>query len=249
MKDRDAFGREIHDHQLGREHGCEIVERDDGFIDTSGGPEAYFTSFVKWPTHEKKAMTYAAGHVLDIGCGAGRTSLYLQKKGLRVTATDASPLAIKTCKLRGVRDARVIPIEKLSPRIGTFDAVVMMGNNFGLFGGEARGRRLLRVLHRMTSKDARIIAESTDPYTTTNPCHLRYHAFNRRRGRMAGQLRIRVRYQDITSAWFDYLLAAPDEMRNILKGTGWKIERLIRAANAPQYIAVICRVARPARSS
>ena len=41
--ERDAFGHEILDYFNGR-HPVEIVERDDGYIDTSGGAEAYFSN-------------------------------------------------------------------------------------------------------------------------------------------------------------------------------------------------------------
>jgi 2-polyprenyl-3-methyl-5-hydroxy-6-metoxy-1,4-benzoquinol methylase len=52
---------------------------------------------------EKKAIDYAKGRVLDVGCGAGRHILYLQKKGLKVLGIDQSPLAVNMCKLRGAK--------------------------------------------------------------------------------------------------------------------------------------------------
>ena len=42
---------------------------------------------------------------------------------------------------------------------------------------------------------ARIIAHGTDPYGTTDPVHLAYHRRNRERGRLGGQLRLRLRYR------------------------------------------------------
>ena len=71
---------------------------------------------------------------------AGRVSLYLQRKGLTVTAIDNSPLAIRVCRTRGVKDVRVLAIEQIGRLAGApFDTVVMLGNNFGLFG--ASGKR------------------------------------------------------------------------------------------------------------
>ena len=61
---------------------------------------------------------------------------------------------------------------------------------------------------------------------------------NTSRGRMAGQIRMRVRFEDYASPWFDYLLVSPDEMKRILAGTGWQIERLL-APEATNYFAVI----------
>jgi hypothetical protein len=58
--------------------GYEIVERDDGFFYPGAGPELYFAPFVHWRAHEKAAMRFVRGHILDVGCGAGRVCLYLQ---------------------------------------------------------------------------------------------------------------------------------------------------------------------------
>ena len=236
-KDRDAYGHEVYDFFRGR-GGCEIVERDDGHIDVSGGPAAYFAPFSKWGAHERSAMRYVSGRVLDVGCGAGRIALHLQKRGHRVTGIDTSPLAVKVCRLRGVKDARVLPLANVGPSVGTFDTVVMMGNNFGLFGSAPQARRLLKRLHRMMPPDGRIVAETLNPYRTTNPAHLRCHAFNRRRGRMSGQVRIRVRYQAFISPWFYYLFVSPKELRGLLDGTGWKISKLLPSGGAT-YIAVL----------
>jgi hypothetical protein len=114
----------------------------------------------------------------------------------------------------------------------------MMGNNFGLFGGRDRARRLLREFARITSADGQIIAEAVDPYDTKDPKHLGYQRFNRGRGRMSGQLRIRVRHGNIIGPWFDYLLVSRKEMKEILAGTGWKIAQIL-AGKGPGYTVVL----------
>jgi hypothetical protein len=151
---------------------------------------------------------------------------------------DASPLAVQTSRKRGVKDARVLPFTQIHRGLGRFDTILMMGNNFGLFGSRRRARWLLRRLHELTTPDARIVAESNDVYQTNNPDHLRYHRFNRRRGRMGGQLRIRIRYQRYCTPWFDYLMVSPDEMKSILAGTGWHVQRLLKSSGS-MYVAVI----------
>ena len=226
MKDhQDAFGREIYDH-LKSKGGFEIVERDDSYITTSYGPPAYFARFKDWPLHQRKAMRHARGKVLDIGCGAGRVSLHLQRKGLDVVGIDNSPLAVKVCKLRGLKKAYMLPIAQVRPGLGKFDTFIMMGNNFGLFENFTKARRLLRRFRTMSSDGARIIAESLDPHQTTEPAHMAYQRRNRRRGRMPGQIRIRVRYKQYATPWFDYLLVSEEEMKKILKGTGWRLARV-----------------------
>jgi sugar/nucleoside kinase (ribokinase family) len=61
-----------------------------------------------------------------------------------------------------------------------------------------------------------------DPYGTDFPCHLAYHRYNRERGRMSGQLRIRVRYRNHASPWFDYLFASRDEIKELVEETAWE---------------------------
>jgi len=230
-KTNDAYGAELWDYYKTKEDKRELVERDDKFIDgrrDGYGGDVYFSEYKDWPSIEKKAIKYVRGRVLDVGCGAGRHALYLQKKGLHVTGIDTSPLAIKICKLRGLRKAQVLPFNHIDKfKEDSFDTIIFMGNNFGLFGGFQKAKKQLRKLHRITSRDARIIATTTDPYKTHNPIHLRYQRLNRRRGRMPGQLRIRIRHEDIICAWFDYLLASKDEVKKIVAGTGWRIRTFI----------------------
>jgi len=234
----DAYGQELWAYFNGKA-SFEIVERDDGFFDVSLGPELYFSSYEQWSEAEKKALEFVKGRVLDIGCGAGRHSLYLQEKGFDVLGIDNSPLALKVCKLRGLRKAKLMPIEELNFPPNSFDTVLMLGCNFGLFGSPKKAKRILKKLHKITSENAIIIAETRDPYKTNNPFHLQYHELNRRRGRMPGQMKIRIRFQKYATKWFDYLLVSKEEMKQILEGTGWKVKQFIESENTPNYIAII----------
>jgi hypothetical protein len=132
----------------------------------------------------------------------------------------------------------VLPFAKVSERLGAFDTIVMLGNNFGLFGSPARARRLLRRLRGLSSPGARIVAETLDPYVGATPEHRRYHAWNRRRGRAPGQVRMRVRWQRACTAWFDYLFVSPPELRAIVAGSGWRVARLLPSAGA-LYVAIL----------
>ena len=238
---QDAYGHLLSDYHNGREN-FEIVEREDGFIDTSRfGPVNYFADYADWAEHQKRAIRYATGRVLDIGCGVGRHSLYLQEQGHAVLGTDISPLAIQTCQRRGLKNALVTPVTQVSSKIGTFDTILMMGHNFGLVGNYKRAKWLLRRFAAMTTDSAKIIAETMDPYQTEDSHHLAYHQFNRDRGRMSGQLRLRIRYRQYTTPWFDYLFVSKVEMEDILNGTAWQVERYINAANAPTYVAILAK--------
>ncbi|UCC32744.1 MAG: class I SAM-dependent methyltransferase [Phycisphaerales bacterium] len=239
--DQDAFGRGIYDY-LRYARGDEIVERDDGFVVPSGGPKCYFAEYRDWPTQDKQAMRYVRGRVLDVGSGAGRCCLYLQRKGHDVLGLDSSPLASKVCRLRGVKKVKVASITQFNAPPGTFDTVLLMGGGVGLLGNPGRARWLLRRFHKMTSANARIVAQGIDPYKTDIPEHLACHRLNRKHGRMAGQVRIRVRYANYATPWFDWLLLSKDEMKQILAPTGWAIHTYIDPDDA-LYIAVIEKAA------
>lgn len=59
----------------------EIIERDDGFIAASHWHARYFSDYRQWSWRERQAVRLGKGRILDVGCGAGRFALYLQKQG------------------------------------------------------------------------------------------------------------------------------------------------------------------------
>jgi hypothetical protein len=223
-RDADAYGQELMSHHR-TGHGYEIVERDDGFIDISCATKVYFTPYAEWPKHIQDALRFVEGTVLDIGCGAGRHSLYLQETGHDVVGIDLSPLAVEICRERGLRRAENISITQITSRLGRFDTMIMLGNNFGLFANTHRASWLLRRFYNMTSRQGRIIAESRDPHVTDLPDHLAYHRLNRSKGRMPGQLRIRIRFRRHVGPWFDYLLVSKEELHTLIRDTGWHVGR------------------------
>jgi len=217
---------------------AEIIERDDGFITASTlGPELYLAPFRRWPAHHRHAMRFVRGRVLDVGCGAGRVCLHLQERGQEVVGIDISPGAVEVCRRRGLRDVRVLSIDDVDESLGAFETIVMLGNNFGLLGSEAKAKRLLRRFHRLTTDRGRIVAETRDVYPTQDPAHLHYQDSNRARGVMAGHRRIRVRYRDSSTPWFDLLMVSRTELEDLLNGTGWRLARTLDSEDI--YIAII----------
>jgi SAM-dependent methyltransferase len=161
--------------------------------------------------------------VLDIGAGAGRHSLEAQRRGLEVVAIDISPGAVETCRRRGVRDARLLPLEEIDEQLGVFDTALLMCGNLGLAGNALETSAFLRRLHDVTSSDGRIVFDTVDPHVENDVGDLAYLERNRVTGRMPGEVTIRIRYGGLATPWFTLLCLSPDELGALAEGTGWRL--------------------------
>lgn len=237
MRIGDAFGRALWEYHRGVGPRAHVVERDDGLIDTFD-TSLYFAPIEGWHPLERKAIRLARGRVLDVGVGAGRHALYLLERGHEVVGVDTSPLAVRTARARGV-DARLLDVARIDGSVGTFDTIMLFGANFGIMGSPARAVRLLRRLGRLANPGARLLAATIDPvFPGAPPEHRRYHARNRARGRLPGQVRIRARYLDEATPWFDWLLVSKRDMERIARDTQWRVARTLDGARGA-YVAVL----------
>ncbi len=235
----DAYGHAIRDYHE-RGEGFELIERDDGFVGLTGGPELYFTEHDEWPEPVREGLTYVEGSVLDVGCGAGRHALYCQRRGHDVLGIDVSPNAVAVAADRGLERVRELDVADVDTLEETFDTVLMLGNNFGLVGTRETAPERLRALARASTDDARLVAGTRDVTATDDEAHLAYHERNRERGRLPGAIRMRARYRGYATDWFDYLMVSPAELRDLLAETPWTVAELIGADDGGgQYVAVL----------
>jgi SAM-dependent methyltransferase len=235
----DAFGSALLDWARGGVES-EIVERDDGYTEIGAGPEVYLADFKDWPAAERQSVRHMRGRVLDVGCGAGRVAWNLQQRGMDVVGLDSSPLAVQAAKIRGVKEVWSTSIDSLGSKIGTFDSIVLFGNNFGIFGTPERARAYLTRWAKETKPDARIFMESTNPYCGGAPGIDRsYYRRNKERGDMPGQARFRYHHGFIAGSWFSWLFVSRSEMRLILRGTGWHQARVLGERSSEPYVAIL----------
>jgi SAM-dependent methyltransferase len=216
----------------------EVVERDDGLI--NGAPaDHYLDEPDEWQPYDHRALRLVRGAVLDIGAGAGRIAVELQRRGMAVTGLDTSAGAIEVARKRGLRDTVHTTVDEYAARAQTrYDTFLLLGNNLGLIESRERAPAFLEALATLSRPGARIIAQGTDPYGTSDPVHVAYHRRNRDRGRLGGQLRLRLRYRMVASAWFDYLVCSIDELESILSGTPWRLAS-IDNADHPYYLVLL----------
>ncbi|MFN7099346.1 MAG: class I SAM-dependent methyltransferase [Flavobacterium sp.] len=155
----DLFGQAILDFQT--DNSPEDLVTETNISEADEMSVAYlFRSYNDMPKLEKKALQLAKGKILDVGCGAGSHSLYLQEKGFDVTAIDISPNAIEACQLRGVKNARVQNV--LDIKNEKFDTVILLMNGTGIFGTLAETSTYLQKLKSLMNPNGQILIDSSD---------------------------------------------------------------------------------------
>lgn len=221
----DAFGLALTDRLDRRPVHAVVIERDDGLVE--GEQADYFASPDEWDERDRWILDRAHGRVLDVGAGAGRAALAIQQRGHEVLALDVSPGAIDVCRRRGVARTLCGRIDDVQAADSAFDTFLFLGNNLGLLESRERGIVWLRTLACLGGPGAVIVGAGLDPYGTDDPVHLTYHEGNRQRGRMAGQITIRVRYRRLATEWFDLLWTSPDELEQLARAAGWRISEIL----------------------
>jgi SAM-dependent methyltransferase len=234
--EEDAFGAALADHHAGRTGPELTLVVDDGFETPAMPPAAFFLPPSAWPADERELLTPApSGPVLDLGAGAGRHSLWFQERGDEVTAVDVSPGAVSVCRARGVRDARLGDLTD-PPADRPWAAVLLLCGNLGQAGGWDETRALLARLARLCAPGAVLLADSVDPTALTDDHSLVHRARNEAAGRHPGRTRLRLRYGEIETPWWDLLNLRVTDIAPLVDGTGWAVERH-RIAGPDHYVA------------
>jgi SAM-dependent methyltransferase len=216
----DVWGCLFRDHFEGRIHP-HTFERDDGFEQQLASGELYFQ--VPRSEMERELLDALEGPGIDLGAGAGSYALYLEARGLAVTAVDASPGAIELCQRRGCRDARVMDMRGLDLPRGHYASFICMGNTLGIHQTPETLPTLLATLARAGRPRARLVCSMRDPLDTDEPDHVRYHQRNRERGLPPGLTAVRVRYREMMEPWARLWMPTRDELLRAMAGTGWSI--------------------------
>lgn len=121
----------------------------------------YFRTFDQMPFLEQKALEITYGKVLDVGCGAGSHSLFLQnKRNLSVTGLDNSPLAIKIAAERGL--LHTVQQSIFDFHQDNFDTILLMMNGPGVCGNLERLQLLLEKLKSLLNHKGQVLLDSSD---------------------------------------------------------------------------------------
>lgn len=156
---KDLFGQALLDYQ--NDNYTEDIITSTSISDEDVLPIPYlFRSYKEMPKIEQKALDLSHGKVLDVGCGSGSHSLYLQgKKGLDVNAIDISEGAVKTSKLRGIKNAEVLDVLDETKQ---FDTIILLMNGTGVFQELKQVTKYLTHLKSLLKPDGQILIDSSN---------------------------------------------------------------------------------------
>jgi SAM-dependent methyltransferase len=242
---QDLLGRMLRDYHRDGELADTPVHRRDDDHTTRAPAEWYFLPAEEWPEFERAGVGKARGDVLDVGCGAGRTTLWLQDRGHRVLAVDRSPGAVAVAADRGVERAVAGDMDLLPVTADEFDTVLFAGQQFGL-GSERRDlAERLRRLWTVLPPGGRVVADLTDPERVVDTEHAEYQADNRL-GEGLTRRRFRLEYDGEVGPWVELLSVSPDLLAALGDETGWTVD-LTREDGGAHYWVVLERTRRQVR--
>ena len=157
---KDLFGKAILDYQTNS--APENIITSTSISEEDEMEVAYlFRSFDEMPPIEQKALQLAKGYTLDIGCGAGSHSLYLQnERNIDVHSIDVSKNAIQACSLRGLKNVQAINVLDLENE--KYDTILLLMNGTGIFGTLEKTAIYLQKLKSLLHPNGQILIDSSD---------------------------------------------------------------------------------------
>jgi len=234
---KDLFGKAILDYQTGNNPEDLITETTISEADEMS--VAYlFRSFEEMPKLEQKALELSKGKILDVGCGAGSHSLYLQNKGLDVTSIDVSKNAIEACNLRGLKKAFVQDVMNINNQ--KFDTILLLMNGAGMCGRLKNISKFLQKLKNLLTEEGQILLDSSDIIYMFDededgskwiPGDLDYY----------GEVEFTVSYKGETEKAFDWMYIDYNTLQNAAISNGFTCELVLEGEHF-DYLARLTKL-------
>jgi len=213
----------------------QIIVKTDIAEDEELFPSYLFRDFDKMPELEQKALEKCNGRILDVGAGAGSHALWLQQKGLNVSAIDISPLSCQTMEKRGITDVRLIDVKQLEHE--QYDTILLLMNGLGIAGTLEGLDLLLNHLKTLLKPGGQILADSADLiYLFTDEEGDIWVDLND--DKYYGQIEYRLSYQAQKGLPFNWLFVDPESLTYSAQKNNLQVTELMEGPNH-DYLAVL----------
>lgn len=231
-QEEDVFGKAIWDF-YNDQHTEDIIVQAPDFDDDIIPVPYLFRTYSEMPRIEQKALNLSFGKVLDIGCGAGSHSLYLQnEKKLEVTSIDISPGSIKTCKNRGLKNTKTQNFFDIKGE--KFDTLLFLMNGSGIIGRLKDIDHFLSHIKTLLNTNGQVLIDSSDIsylfmdddggfWVDTSAAYY-------------GEMQYRMQYQNLATEWFDWLYIDYNTLQTAAIYNGFVCELITEGENQ-SYLA------------
>ncbi len=230
----DVIGKALLDYQKGNYSEDIITISSVAGIDLMRLPYL-FRPYNEMPKIEQKALDLCKGRVLDVGCGSGSHSLYLQQKNLKVKAIDISKGAIEVCKLRGVKNAKVQNINHLKDE--KYNTILLLMNGIGISGKLNNLNTFLDQLKSLLLTNGQILLDSSnivymfeenEYYINKNQDYL-------------GEVSYTMEYKDKSGKPFDWLFIDFETLQDHALQNGLQCELIMKGKHY-DYLAKLSKL-------
>ena len=225
---KDLFGKAILDFQTN--NSPEDLTTETSISEEDEMNVAYlFRSYTEMPKLEQKALQLANGKILDIGCGAGSHSLYLQNEcNLEVTAIDISENAIAACRLRGLKNAFAEDLFKLKNQ--KFDTILLLMNGTGIAGKRNKLKEFLLHLKSLLNKNGQVLIDSSDLIYMFDDDE-KQALLNQKETKYYGEIEFNLSYKNQNEIPFNWLYVDFETLKNVASFIDLSCEKLTEGEN------------------
>lgn len=236
---KDLFGTAILDFQTNNSPEDLITETDITEPDVMLVSHL-FRDFDAMPIVEQEALKLSKGKILDVGCGAGSHSLYLQNiDNNTVTSIDISPAAIKACQLRGVKNSKVQDIMTIDSDChqNKFDTILLLMNGTGICGTIEKLSVFLQKLKSLLNPNGQILIDSTDILYMYDDDEIEDILQDEK---YYGELEFTISYKNKIEVPFSWLYLDFKTLENNVLKNNLQIEKIVETENHCYLARIFC---------
>lgn len=165
------------------------------------------------------------GPVLDVGAGAGRTSLPLQQRGIEVVALDRESACVEAMRKRGVEQVVHSDIHDYAPG-RTFATILLMDSTFGMVGVPDGVPPLMKKLDELLAAEGVILIQ--DAYREAN----------------RSVMNARFEFHGRMGEPFRWLYVGPLALADLVRPLGWDVKVVAQTDTEWYYVAELRRRSR-----